>query len=216
MPLTDTRPDDSSGARAGCNGGKRGIWAVVAVGTGLSARLPAQIRTCSITAYGSCLGCLAKDEPQDVLTERNAEESALAGMPHPWKAAAIPRSFCSYATSHTPSDPQVNGRIILADGRGAGWVRMGSVWVRRFRGRTAAAEPAKADAECPPAETEKCLFIHRTAVRSSERPTTVVVWSLSGRSRLNTVNVCPSPSMHSEQSAVTKALPFGRDGQAQQ
>ena len=23
----------------------------------------------------------------------------------------IPRSLCSYATSHTPSDPQMNGRI---------------------------------------------------------------------------------------------------------
>ena len=33
---------------------------LVAVGTGLTARLPAQIRTCGTTAYGSYLGRLAK------------------------------------------------------------------------------------------------------------------------------------------------------------
>jgi len=37
---------------------------LVAVGAAVTCRPPAQIRTCGTTAYGSCLGCVTRSDPQ--------------------------------------------------------------------------------------------------------------------------------------------------------
>src|SRR6266508_533554 len=70
-------------------------FAIVAVGTRVSSRPPAQNRTCGFPAYGSHLGskrqAVAACVPAPVTREPGAESSACFAGPHsPWSAPFAP------------------------------------------------------------------------------------------------------------------------------
>lgn len=50
----------------------------VAVGTAVTCRPPAQIRTCGTTAYGSCLGYVTRSDPQG--KDGHSQDSVYRGQ----------------------------------------------------------------------------------------------------------------------------------------